>query len=261
MCAEHVSEEKHKLVKRPTSTEQGFAAQEKAREEKPVSQRRPAVQSITALQNQVGNRAVQRLLVQRSGEGAFELDDDTAGRINQQRGAGQALDSGVQRQMGSAMGHDFSGVRVHTSPDAHQLNEQVGAVAFTTGSDIFFRQGAYSPGSSSGQELLAHELTHVVQQSSGAVPGGEKMTVNAPNDSFEQEADAVAKAALTQPVQRQELEDEELQMKRIQRDAMPEEEEIQMKRLQREEMPEEEEEVQMKRLQRQEEEELQMKRP
>ena len=65
----------------------------------------------------------------------------------------------------------------------------------------------------SGRELLAHELTHVVQQSSGAVPGSDKMTVNAPNDSFEQEADAVAKAALSQPVQRQEEEDE-LQMKR-----------------------------------------------
>jgi hypothetical protein len=245
MCAEHVSEEKHKLVKRPASAEQGFAAQERAREDNPVSQRRPAVQSISALQNQVGNRAVQRLLVQRSGEGAFELDDDTAGRINQQRGSGQALDSGVQRQMGDSMGQDFSGVRVHTSGEAHKLNEKVGAVAFTTGSDIFFRQGAYSPGSSSGQELLAHELTHVVQQSSGVVPGSDKMTVNAPDDSFEQEADAAAKSALNQPVQRQELDEEEVQMKRLQRDALPEEEELQMKRLQRQEL--DEEELQMKR--------------
>ena len=98
--------------------------------------------------------------------------------------------------MGESMGHDFSGVRVHTSGEAHNLNEKVGAVAFTTGSDIFFRQGAYSPGSSSGQELLAHELTHVVQQSSGAVPGSDKMTVNAPDDSFEKEADAAAQSNL-----------------------------------------------------------------
>lgn len=240
MCAEHVSEEKQKRVKNPIPSEKKPVASEKARQHAPVRESKPTSQAITTLQSQVGNRAVQRLLVQRSGEGAFELDDDTAGRINQQRGAGQALDSGVQRQMGDAMGQDFSGVRVHTSGEAHNLNEKVGAVAFTTGNDIFFRQGAYSPSSSSGQELLAHELTHVVQQSSGAVPGGEKMTVNAPNDSFEQEADAVAKAALSQPVQRQELEEEELQMKRLQRDALPEEEELQMKRLQRQELDEEE---------------------
>ncbi|MCU0484582.1 MAG: DUF4157 domain-containing protein [Anaerolineales bacterium] len=246
MCAEHVSEENKNRVKKPVLPESKLDAKENSRQDVPVRESKTAAQTITALQSQVGNRAVQRMLVQRSGDGAFELDDDTASRINQQRGGGQSLDAGVQRQMGSAMGHDFSGVRVHTSSDAHHLNEQVGAVAFTTGSDIFFRQGAYSPGSSSGQELLAHELTHVVQQSSGAVPGGGKMTVNAPDDSFEQEADAVAKAALSQPVQRQELEEEELQTKRIQRDELPEEEELQMKRLQRQEL-EEEEELQMKR--------------
>lgn len=208
---------------------------------------------VASLQRTVGNRAVQRMLVQRSGDSAFELDDDTAGRINQQRGGGQALDANVQRQMGGAMGQDFSNVRVHTSSDAHELNEKVGAVAFTTGSDIFFREGAYNPGSSGGQELLAHELTHVVQQSSGAVPGGDKMSVNAPNDSFEQEADTVAKSALSQPVQRQaEEEEEDVQTQRLQRQE-EEEEEVQMKSLQRQE--EDEEEVQMKRLQRQEEDE------
>ena len=228
MCAEHVSEDNKNRVKAPVPAEQKLKAKEKSRLDTPVRESQSAAQVISNLQSQVGNRAVQRMLVQRSGDSAFELDDDTAGRINQQRGAGQALDTGVQRQMGGAMGHDFSGVRVHTSGEAHQLNEQVGAVAFTTGSDIFFREGAYNPGSSGGQELLAHELTHVVQQSSGAVPGSDKMTVNAPNDSFEQEADAVAQSALSQPVQR---------------DAMPEEEELQMKRLQRQE----EDELQMKR--------------
>lgn len=260
MCAEHVSEENKKQVKRPVPSEQKLAAKEKARPVNSVRESPSAVQSINTLQNQVGNRAVQRMLVQRSGDGAFELDDDTAGRINQQRGAGQALDTGVQRQMGGAMGHDFGGVRVHTSGEAHHLNEQVGAVAFTTGSDIFFREGAYNPGSSSGQELLAHELTHVVQQSSGAVPGGDKMTVNAPGDSFEQEADATARSALSQPVQRAAMpEDDELQMKRLQRDAMPDDDELQMKRLQRDAIPDDDE-LQMKRLQRQEEDEIMPKR-
>jgi hypothetical protein len=225
--------------------------------------------AMATLQQQVGNRAVQRLIAQRAGAGAFDLDDDTAGRINSQRGGGQALDAGVQAKMGAATGHDFSGVKVHTDGEAHTLNEQLGARAFTTGQDIFFRSGEYSPGSSGGQELLAHELTHVVQQGTGRVSGGGgKMTVNAPDDSFEQEADSVAQSVSTGPtagIQRQE--EEELQTKRLQRQEeeeevqmQPEEEEVQTMRLQRQEeeeevqMQPEEEEVQAMRLQRQEEE-------
>src|SRR5262245_21044205 len=113
----------------------------------------------------LGNRALQRLLAQRSGDGPAELHHETAGRINQVRGGGQSLDGAVQKQMGAALGQDFSGVRVHTSPEADALNQQLSARAFTTGQDIFFKAGEYNPGSSGGQELLAHELTHVVQQS------------------------------------------------------------------------------------------------
>lgn len=171
----------------------------------------------------IGNAALQRLLAQRNADDPFDLDDTTAERINRARSGGQTLDGGVQAQLGNAMGQDFSGVRVHTDGEAHALNEQLNAKAFTTGQDIFFRSGAYSPGSSGGQELLAHELTHVVQQSTGAVGGGDGgMRVNAPGDQFEQEADAVAKAVIAAPsapsVQRQDLpEDDELQMKPLQR--------------------------------------------
>lgn len=203
--------------------------------------------SIIALQHQVGNAALQRLLLQRTGDGAFDLDEATAGRINRARGGGQTLDTSIQAKMGESMGADFSGVRVHTGSESHALNEQLNAKAFTTGSDIFFRDGAYSPQSSGGQELLAHELTHVVQQSTGAVRGGggggSAMTVNAPGDRFEQEADSVAKsvtsAAAAPPVQRQMPEEEEVQTKALQRQEA-EEDELQMQT-----MPEEEEPVQM----------------
>lgn len=237
---------------------------------------RPAVHvlehpTLSALQNHLGNAAIQRLLAQRSGgDGAFDLDEATAGRINAARSGGQALDGPVQTQMSQSMGADFSGVRVHTGSEAHQLNEQLSAKAFTTGSDIFFREGEYAPHSSGGQELIAHELTHVVQQGSGAVGGsGGAMRVNAPGDRFEQEADSVAKtvssAGGAPAVQRQAPEEEEVQTKRLQRQEeeepvqakrlqrQEEEEPVQAKRLQRQEMPEEE--VQTQRLQRQEEEE------
>jgi hypothetical protein len=186
--------------------------------------------SLAGLQHQVGNRAVQRMLAQRSGEGSFDLDDETAARINSQRGGGQTLDSATSERMGAATGEDFSNVRVHTSSEADELNQQLSAKAFTTGQDIFFKEGAYDPGSSGGQELLAHELTHVVQQRNGAVPGGGgKMKVNAPGDSFEQEADSVAHGVASgtgAAVQRQEEDkDEEEQVQRQEED---EKEEVQM---------------------------------
>ncbi len=186
-----------------------FAEEIKATAPKPVP-REPvqqhanpsmAASPLKRLQQQIGNRAVQRLLAQHRDEGPWELDDETTGRIESARGGGHPLEDVVKEKMGAAIGADFGGVNVHTSREADALNRQLSATAFTTGQDIFFREGAYQPHSGSGQELLAHELTHVVQQSSGAVDSGGRMTVNAPGDAFEQEADAVAKAVTSGAVQ------------------------------------------------------------
>jgi hypothetical protein len=231
------------------------------------------VPGLLRLQQQVGNRAVQRLLTQRKEDGSFELDDETAGRINRARGGGQPLEGAVQEQMSASLGYDFTGVRVHTSPESDDLNRQLSARAFTTGQDIFVRQGDYAPHSSTGRELIAHELSHVVQQTTGRVSGGGGgMTVRPAGDAFEQEADALARQAANAAyapgaqaapggIQRQDIpEEEKIQTKALQRQDLPEEEEIQTKALQRQEIPEEEEEIQTKALQRQdipEEEELQ----
>jgi hypothetical protein len=122
---------------------------------------------ITALQRQEENQEeLQAKSTLQRGEsiagGEASTDLDTA--INNARGGGQPLDAGLQQSMGQAMGADFSGVRVHTDAQSDQLNQSIQAKAFTTGQDVFFRQGAYEPGSRGGQELIAHELTHVVQQ-------------------------------------------------------------------------------------------------
>ncbi|WP_008309404.1 DUF4157 domain-containing protein [Leptolyngbya sp. PCC 6406] len=109
-------------------------------------------------------------LQRQGGQEAMTAPADVEQRIEQSRGQGQTLPSDIQGKMESAFGADFSGVRVHAnSAESHQLNEAVGARAFTTGQDIFFRQGAYSPSDRGGQELLAHELTHVVQQNGATV--------------------------------------------------------------------------------------------
>ena len=93
--------------------------------------------------------------------------DDVETRINNARGGGNPLGDDVRGPMEEAFGADFSGVRTHTDSEADTLNKQLSARAFTTGHDIFFREGEYSPGSSGGQHLIAHELTHVVQQTGG----------------------------------------------------------------------------------------------
>jgi hypothetical protein len=93
-----------------------------------------------------------------------EATPDLESSINRARGGGQSLDSGLQEKMGRAMGADFSRVKVHTDAQSDQLNKSIQAKAFTTGQDVFFRRGAYEPSSRGGQELIAHELTHVIQQ-------------------------------------------------------------------------------------------------
>jgi hypothetical protein len=86
--------------------------------------------------------------------------------LNQARSGGSSMEPKLQAKMESAMGADFSGVKIHTDTQADWLSRSIQAKAFTTGSDVFFKQGAYDPNSRSGQKLLAHELTHVVQQTS-----------------------------------------------------------------------------------------------
>ena len=180
------------------------------------------------------------ILQRREAIAGGEATTDMESAINSARGSGQPLEAGLQQSMGQAMRADFSGVKVHTDAQSDQLNQSIQAKAFTTGQDVFFRQGAYDPGSRGGQELIAHELTHVVQQNGGAVqrslfdspqkssasPIQAKLTIGQPGDQYEQEADRVASQVVEQihapasaqstkgqSVQRLEEEPEELQAK------------------------------------------------
>ncbi|MBW4673509.1 MAG: DUF4157 domain-containing protein [Desmonostoc geniculatum HA4340-LM1] len=103
-------------------------------------------------------------MVQRQGGAGMAASPDLEVSINQARGGGQSIADNIREPMEQAFGADFSGVKVHTDSQSDQLNQSIQARAFTTGQDVFFRQGEYNPGSRGGQELLAHELTHVVQQ-------------------------------------------------------------------------------------------------
>ena len=144
-------------------------------------------------------------------------------------GGGATLDEPVRRDMESRMGHDFSDVRVHTDAAADHSARSVSAHAYTVGSNIVFQRGAYDPGSTAGRTLLAHELTHVVQQRSGPVDGtatGSGVRVSDPSDRFEQAAAANAERVMSQPVPVQaSLAPATAPNPSVQREAAPEEEE------------------------------------
>ena len=107
--------------------------------------------------------------------------DEFETSLNNSRSGGQSLQPELRMKMESAMGADFSGVKVHTDTKSDQLNKSIQAKAFTTGKDVFFRQGEYNPGTQGGQELIAHELTHVVQQ------GGSSVKKSSHKESFVQQ--------------------------------------------------------------------------
>ena len=105
---------------------------------------------------------------------------------------GRPLDPETRASMSARFGHDFTKVRVHDDTQAAESARDIGARAYTVGNDIVFGAGGFAPETPDGQRLLAHELTHVVQQSSAAAVPQAKLARSTPGDLAEREADDVA---------------------------------------------------------------------
>jgi hypothetical protein len=158
---------------------QGEQAQEVAESEISPAQR---------LASTVGNQAFSAIA--RMGHGILpdgRAHPDVEHTIAKTRGGGQTLDSTTRQTVGGALGDSLHDVRVHTDDTADRLANSVAARAFTTGSDVYFAKGEYQPGSSEGNRLLAHELSHVVQQRGAPTDG--PLTVSQPADALETEAE------------------------------------------------------------------------
>ncbi|HEY1488669.1 MAG TPA: DUF4157 domain-containing protein [Micromonosporaceae bacterium] len=146
---------------------------------------------ILALQRTAGNAGVAQMMA-----------DDQPDVQDVVGSGGAPLDAGVRTDMESRFGQDFGDVRVHSGADAHASAVGLSAQAYTVGSDIVFQQGNYDPASSAGQHMLAHELTHVVQQRNGPVDGtdnGSGVRVSDPGDSYERAASANADSIMSMP--------------------------------------------------------------
>lgn len=132
---------------------------------------------MLVMQGMLGNRAVSQL-IQRAKQAEATANraeggpvtDSFMNRLQRSRGGGAALPAQTQQQMGPYFG-DLKGVRLHTGREAVQMSEEIGAEAFTQGRDIYMGARDFSPNSSSGKRLLAHELTHVKQQTGGQTGG------------------------------------------------------------------------------------------
>lgn len=148
----------------------------------------------------VANSLHHRLSIQRKAE------DEPEAEAAIPKGAGQPLGAGVRKKIEPKLGADLGDVRVHTGGESARAATQLGARAFTTGNDVHFAAGQFSPGTKEGDRLLVHELTHVVQGQrsgvqrkadaahDGASPDGAAAghEVSQPGEPAEQEADAVA---------------------------------------------------------------------
>ena len=158
------------------------------------------------LQRAIGNRATGQLIQRchdghtcaECAQGAALGDGVLTDAPGPRPGIGQPLDRGVRAFSESAFGADFADVRVHTDPHAAATARDLHALAYTVGRDIFFAAGRYRPAHREGRRLLAHELTHVLQQR-GAPGGGIQpaATVASPaDDRLERQADEHATRAL-----------------------------------------------------------------
>lgn len=151
------------VMRMPESQVQGQASEdekEDAIQSKSIANITPLVQRQNEEEREEEDTLQSKTMPARSPEFSSNLED----RINASRTSGQPLTESERIFFEPQFGADFSGVRVHRYSEADTLNRELNARAFTTGQDIFFRHGEYDTGNSGGRELLAHELTHVVQQ-------------------------------------------------------------------------------------------------
>jgi hypothetical protein len=149
------------------------------------------VRGVLQLQRTAGNTSVSRL-----------LDDEPASPVTDVvgRGGGRPLEPEMRGLMEERLGHDFGGVRIHTDHAASESARAIHAQAYTVGTDVVFQSDRYQPDTPGGQHMLAHELTHVMQQQAGPVdgtpaPGG--IRISDPSDRFEQAAERNADRVVT----------------------------------------------------------------
>lgn len=122
------------------------------------------VQPKPLLQKQEAEEEAQASIQKKESSASRAVTPGTSSRLNSRKGQGKSMAKQTQNFMEAQFNKDFSGVRIHNDTEANVISQKLSAQAFTLGKDIYFNSGKYNPRSKDGKHLLAHELTHVVQQ-------------------------------------------------------------------------------------------------
>ena len=141
-------------------------------EEEEAIQAKPAEGAAGLLQRE--SEEEEEMIQPKAADGAAAdnvAGGDFSSRVSALRGGGQSMPDSQRGYFEPRFGRSFDNVRLHTGPEADNLTREAGALAFTVGGDIAFRSDAYRPGSQDGRRLIAHELTHVVQQGAAREAG------------------------------------------------------------------------------------------
>jgi len=120
-------------------------------------------------EEKVQRKPLAAFIQRKESSGGMVASPTVTSQINATKGKGSTMDSHTQLFMQSRFGTDFSNVNIHTDGEAIQMSRDLHAKAFTVGNDIYFNEGQYNPVSNEGRHLLAHELTHTVQQGGSSV--------------------------------------------------------------------------------------------
>jgi hypothetical protein len=158
--ADHVAD---KVSRMPGNATDNLQMQPKEDEEKKL-QMKPEEEESISMKPEVEGNIIQMSSYNAGGQNVPEVSSELASRLQLTKGRGNPLSENVNREMGQKIGGEFNNVRIHTDSNAIQMNKELGAKAFTHGNDIYFNNGQYNPSNSSGKSLLAHELTHTIQQ-------------------------------------------------------------------------------------------------
>ena len=158
-------------------------------------QRQCSCGNLSGLVEDCADCSKKRLAVQRRPAGQIE-SSVTADVENVLRSPGKPLDLPTRTFMESRFGHDFSRVRVHTDASSAESANAVNAHAYTVGNDIVFAAGQFTPQSKAGLRLLAHELTHVIQQERHSNLQRDSLEIARADDRLEREADQTAEAIM-----------------------------------------------------------------
>ncbi|WP_171649465.1 eCIS core domain-containing protein [Paenibacillus phytorum] len=161
--SEGAGSEEEELQMKPSS--EAIQRSEGGESEEEELQMKPSGETIQ--RSESGESEEEELQMKPSDGGGFDAGASIESQIKSKQGSGSKMDDQIQAKMESAFKADFSKVNIHNNAESTKLNESLGAEAFATGNDIFFREGRYNPESHQGQELLGHELTHVIQQRGG----------------------------------------------------------------------------------------------